>query len=149
METVGTAVEVGDLAHVVDAEDAHEEPGQPQAKAAVGRGLIWTLVFVALAIVWLVWYSNLSDDRKEELRQERKARATAKLEAKSQTGEVGFREPISSASHRPGNTAGACPRCGGTQFTAKRSIKGKVMVGVLAPKTQVKCEPFGAMYKGG
>lgn len=34
---------------------------------------------------------------------------------------------------------GGCPRCGSTAFTAKRSMTGKVMLGVLAPKTQVRC----------
>jgi len=49
-----------------------------------------------------------------------------------------------------------CPKCGGQQFTAKRSKKGKfigvVTVGagvVLAPKTQVKCVTCGTMYKRG
>lgn len=58
---------------------------------------------------------------------------------------------------------GKCPKCGGTQFTAKRSKKGKgvgiaigavtlglgaVAVG-LAPKSQVKCVTCGTMYKRG
>lgn len=40
----------------------------------------------------------------------------------------------------------ACPNCGGTQFQAKRSAKGKVVGtvtlgvgGVLAPKSRVRC----------
>lgn len=44
---------------------------------------------------------------------------------------------------------GACPRCGGMQFTAKRSVKGKLAAGVLAPKTQVKCNSCGLMFKRG
>lgn len=50
----------------------------------------------------------------------------------------------------------ACPKCGGTQFTAKRSMKAKTLgvatVGVgaaLAPKSQVKCVTCGKMYKRG
>lgn len=50
----------------------------------------------------------------------------------------------------------ACPRCGSSQFTAKRSKKGKVIgvvtvgVGVLlAPKSQVKCVACGTMYRRG
>lgn len=49
-----------------------------------------------------------------------------------------------------------CPKCGGQQFTAKRSKKGKLIgaatvgVGLLAaPKTQVKCVTCGAMFKRG
>lgn len=50
----------------------------------------------------------------------------------------------------------ACPKCGGQQFTAKRSKTGKTVgvvtlgVGaVLAPKTQVRCVTCGTMYKRG
>lgn len=49
-----------------------------------------------------------------------------------------------------------CPKCGGQQFTAKRSKKGKIIgvatVGVgalLAPKSQVKCVTCGTMFKRG
>lgn len=44
---------------------------------------------------------------------------------------------------------GRCPRCGGTAFKAKRSVKGKVAGGLLAPKTQVKCTTCGLMFKRG
>lgn len=47
----------------------------------------------------------------------------------------------------------ACPKCGGTQFTAKRSATGKtvgvVTLGVgalLAPKTRVKCVTCGKSF---
>lgn len=50
----------------------------------------------------------------------------------------------------------SCPHCGGQQFTAKRSKKGKTIgvitvgVGVLAaPKSQVKCVTCGKMFKRG
>lgn len=51
---------------------------------------------------------------------------------------------------------GACPRCHGTDFTAKRSKKGKA-IGALfggiglaaAPKSQVKCVSCGLMFKRG
>lgn len=49
-----------------------------------------------------------------------------------------------------------CPKCGGAQFTAKRSKKGKVLGfttlgvgGLVAPKSQVKCVTCGTMYKRG
>jgi hypothetical protein len=50
----------------------------------------------------------------------------------------------------------ACPKCGGNQFTAKRSKKGKAIGFVLAaplafaaPKSQVKCVTCGTMFKRG
>lgn len=49
-----------------------------------------------------------------------------------------------------------CPNCGGTSFDAKRSGKAKaigvVTVGVgalLAPKSRVKCETCGTVFKRG
>ena len=42
-----------------------------------------------------------------------------------------------------------CPKCGGSQFTAKRSAGGKVGLGLLAPKTRVKCVTCGAQYTRG
>lgn len=44
---------------------------------------------------------------------------------------------------------GACPRCGSTQFTAKRSMKGKMAAGILATKTQVRCVGCGQTYRRG
>lgn len=50
----------------------------------------------------------------------------------------------------------ACPKCGGTQFKAKRSAGGKALgaplggVGaMLAPKTRVKCVTCGTEYRRG
>lgn len=42
---------------------------------------------------------------------------------------------------------GRCPRCGGLDFKAKRSVKGKVGLGLLAPKSQVRCVACGLMFK--
>lgn len=42
-----------------------------------------------------------------------------------------------------------CPNCGSTNFTAKRSFMGKVALGVLAPKTKVKCVVCGTSYQRG
>lgn len=47
------------------------------------------------------------------------------------------------------NEGGGCPKCGSQAFKAKRSVKGKLAGGVLAPKTQVKCVGCGKMYKRG
>lgn len=44
---------------------------------------------------------------------------------------------------------GACPRCGGTSFKSKRSLGGKVALGVLAPKTEVRCESCGKKFRRG
>jgi hypothetical protein len=43
----------------------------------------------------------------------------------------------------------ACPRCGGTNFTAKRSADGVLLGGVFAPKSQVKCVTCGKIFKRG
>lgn len=60
----------------------------------------------------------------------------------------GYRAPLSAVGQH--TDAGlACPKCGSTQFTAKRSVKGKLVAGVLAPKTQVKCVACGTMFKRG
>jgi hypothetical protein len=42
-----------------------------------------------------------------------------------------------------------CPKCGGTQFKAKRSAGGKMALGVLAPKTRVRCVTCGTQYTRG
>lgn len=48
-----------------------------------------------------------------------------------------------------GQTGLACPKCGGTSFKAKRSAGGKLGLGLLAPKTRVKCATCGAQYTRG
>ena len=54
-----------------------------------------------------------------------------------------------------GNAGLACPKCGGTQFKAKRSMKGQVIAvatiagALVTPKSQVKCVACGTMYKRG
>lgn len=42
-----------------------------------------------------------------------------------------------------------CPKCGGTNFKAKRSAGGKMGLGLLAPKTRVRCVTCGAQYTRG
>ncbi len=42
----------------------------------------------------------------------------------------------------------ACPGCGATSFSQKRSVKGKIMGGLLAPK-RLKCDGCGKMLKRG
>lgn len=51
---------------------------------------------------------------------------------------------------------GACPRCGGRSFKAKRSALGKSVgalfggIGILlAPKSEVRCESCGQTFKRG
>ena len=68
---------------------------------------------------------------------------------------MGERDQLSAVAKRTGSGL-ACPRCGGTEFTAKRSNKGKIGLGavflpaaLLAPKTQVKCVACGMMFKRG
>jgi len=39
-----------------------------------------------------------------------------------------------------------CPKCGATSFSEKRSVKGKAMAGLMAPK-RLKCNGCGRMLK--
>jgi ribosomal protein S27E len=39
-----------------------------------------------------------------------------------------------------------CPKCGSSQFTEKRSAKGKLAGGLMAPK-RLKCQGCGEMLK--
>ena len=55
---------------------------------------------------------------------------------------------LSKAGDRSGGGL-ACPKCGGTSFRAKRSMKGKMTAGVAAPKSRVKCETCGEQFKRG
>jgi hypothetical protein len=71
------------------------------------------------------------------------------------TGKMGSREQLSAVGAQTDHGL-ACPKCGGTQFVAKRSNKGKVVGfatlgvgGLVAPKSQVKCVACGTMYKRG
>jgi hypothetical protein len=71
------------------------------------------------------------------------------------TGAMGSRKPLSAVGAQTDHGL-ACPKCGGTQFVAKRSNKGKVVGfatlgvgGLVAPKSQVKCVTCGTMYKRG
>jgi hypothetical protein len=44
---------------------------------------------------------------------------------------------------------GACPRCGGVSFKAKRSGFGLLSLGLLARKTRVRCETCGYQMRRG
>jgi ribosomal protein S27AE len=68
----------------------------------------------------------------------------------------GNRQRLSAVGRRTQSGALTCPHCGGTQFTAKRSMTGKTIGwatlgvgGLLAPKSQVKCVTCGTMFKRG
>jgi hypothetical protein len=41
-----------------------------------------------------------------------------------------------------------CPKCGGTSFTQKRTVKGKILLTIWAPK-RLKCSGCGANLKRG
>lgn len=51
--------------------------------------------------------------------------------------------------HKVGQTEDGirCTKCGSDSFRAKRSLKGKLALGVLAPKTRVECVVCGKDYK--
>lgn len=44
---------------------------------------------------------------------------------------------------------GACPRCGSKSFTAKRAGGGLLAMGLLAPKTRVRCVTCGWQARRG
>jgi hypothetical protein len=71
-------------------------------------------------------------------------------------GSIGSREKLSEIGDRNAEGTLICPRCGGTQFTAKRSNTGKTIGfatlgvgGLIAPKSQVKCVACGLKFKPG
>lgn len=126
--------------------------------------LIFVLVLVLLAIAYAVWYSRQSPEKKAAIsaavKAQQKASAAnkkAKEQDKKISGKVGHRQKVSDVGVRGTGGAGlACPRCGSTQFTAKRSNTGKAfgfatlgVGGLIAPKSQVKCVACGAMFKRG
>jgi hypothetical protein len=96
------------------------------------------IVFVG-TLIWLVFtpQGRAHMAKAQVKNREKKNRSIAH-------GRIGHREVFSDIVHD-----GHCPNCGGSQFTAKRSMKGKVAVGILAPKTQVRCVACGSMFKRG
>lgn len=42
-----------------------------------------------------------------------------------------------------------CPRCGGSAFKSKRSLLGKIGLGLLARKSRVQCQTCGKTFKRG
>jgi hypothetical protein len=71
-------------------------------------------------------------------------------------GAMGSRERLSAVGEHAADGTLKCPRCGGTQFTAKRSNTGKAVGfatlgvgGLIAPKSQVKCVACGLKFKRG
>ena len=75
--------------------------------------------------------------------------------SKEYTGKKSERQKLSKVGDTESGTL-ACPKCGGTQFTAKRSSKGKMIGfatlgvgGLLAPKSEVKCVTCGTMFRRG
>jgi hypothetical protein len=77
-------------------------------------------------------------------------------EAVPYAGVMGDRRKLSDVGTRGPDGALQCPRCGGTQFTAKRSNTGRVVGfstlgvgGLIAPKSQVKCVTCGLKFKRG
>lgn len=105
--------------------------------------------------------------REREASKQRAARAEAKLigstnRAKGQirASDKKIKAPISQVGDRSGGTL-ACPKCGGTNFKAKRSGKAKIAsIGAapltggaslagLAKASQVKCVTCGTYFKRG
>jgi uncharacterized protein with PIN domain len=93
--------------------------------------------------------------RQSELRRQRIAQEEAARQARLEElgpREVARQDALAKSGRKKFSAVadqGRCPRCGGAAFKAKRSKKGKVSAGLLAPKTQVKCTTCGTMYKRG
>lgn len=94
----------------------------------------WGIVIVGV-ILWLAWKSTNSTPSSTETRDSRK---------------------LSNAGHHTPDGILTCPRCGGTNFKAKRSAAAKVGLGLtiglgalLAPKTRVKCVTCGKEFLRG
>lgn len=111
--------------------------------------MVVLLVLVVLVVAgfggYFWWYSTLTPEQRrahDRRMDESRERNDARQAERAKTGNIGSRKAFSAVSED-----GACPKCGGTSFTAKRSVKGKVAAGVVAPKTQVKCVTCGAMFK--
>lgn len=56
---------------------------------------------------------------------------------------------LSQAGARTDQGVLTCPKCGSTAFKSKRSLKGKVAMGLMAPKSRVRCEACGETFKRG
>ena len=72
------------------------------------------------------------------------------------SGKMGSRQKLTEVADSTSDGTPQCPRCGGSQFTAKRSNKGKVVgigtlgvAGLIAPKSQLKCVACGMKFKRG
>lgn len=89
-------------------------------------GVIPGLLVVALVVGWIAY--------------DRRKRAGGELPL--------YRQRISEVGRSEGGGI-ACPACGGSQFTARRSMGGKAIAGLLAPKTVVECVTCGARYRRG
>jgi hypothetical protein len=75
----------------------------------------------------------------------------AKLQssAKRSGGTGVTKEHLTDVASRGPDGSPRCPNCGGQQFTAKRSVIGKLGFGVLAAKSQVRCVTCGTVFKRG
>jgi hypothetical protein len=84
----------------------------------------------------------------QRIRRQKEAKERIRKRGSPYTGRFGRREELTAVGTR-GERGVACPRCGASQFTAKRSMAGKTGFGVLAPKTMVRCVACGLMFKRG
>ena len=114
-------------------------------------GLIWLAVLVG-GIGWVIfWVTCTENGRKAEA--QRKALQASKRQ--NQTRPT-HKTTISQAGVRSGSGGLACPKCGGSQFKARRSSAARAAVittgvaGALATKkTQVTCETCGTRFARG
>lgn len=88
-------------------------------------------------------------DYSENGRRIRREMRAETIQHRLDTGAPGARKPLSKVGAKTATGELACPKCGSTQFTAKRSMLGKVGFGLLAVKSQVRCVACGTMFRRG
>jgi hypothetical protein len=101
---------------------------------------------------WNAWVAQGEAINEERAKQKYIAKQVTKNAKKSDPAG----KPISQVGRSSADAVLACPKCGGTQFKAKRSTKGKAIGAtaglagaMLAPKSRVKCETCGTEYQRG
>lgn len=113
-------------------------------------------VLILLGVIVLaIWFSTTEAGQKMAADKEKRDAAKRAKELQRRPGNT-VHQPISSVGVRSESAGLACPKCGGTNFKAKRSAGAKVagatfgVVGALAmPKRRVKCVTCGTEFLRG
>jgi hypothetical protein len=85
--------------------------------------IFWVLVAI-LAVAYGLWYAVQPPEKKAEMRKRSLANQQARQKQVAARKAASAPVPISQIGIRTGGGL-ACPRCGGTNFKARRSTKGR------------------------